>query len=620
MWVRKSCSILALLSFVLVSFSAASADVTTGLVAHWMLDDGAGAIATDSVGGNDGTLQGDATWAEGYVGGAILLDGDGDYVDCGNKEAFNVTDAVTLAAWIQADGAFAYPDWSGIIMRGGPNIDTFALYYNGPSKQMGFKTTGTTPNWYATASGAATAIFDGEWHHTAAAYDGAMKRVYVDGVEVGSVAATGKIETSTGRLLLGAGRDLNPPTHFVAGRIDEARLYSRALVAKDVKELMPPKLQAYGPDPADGAVGVMTPLFRWKSGDTAVFHNLYLGKDPNLGADDLAAERLVQEVHWHQPGIEPGVVYYWRVDEVELDGTTIHTGNVWSFITQALTAYHPQPADGAVDVSPTPALTWLPGQAAIEHRVYFSGSFDDVNDRAAAADRGIVKDTTFAPGDLESVARYYWCVDETMGGITTQIQPGPVWSFTTYLPVDDFESYTEDLDASEAIWQVWIDGVENGTGSTVGYWDAPFTEQTIVHGGLQSMPYDYNNIVPPHYSEAEREFDGPQDWTLNGANTLVFHLRGQPKNDAAQVYVALQDTSNHSAVVGHPDPNVVLISKWNEWRIPLSEFSEAGVNAARIKALLIGVGDRENPTPDGRGLIFIDDIYVIRAEAVVTEE
>ena len=362
----------------------------------------------------------------------------------------------------------------------------------------------------------------------------------------------------------------------------------------------------------------MTPLFRWKSGDTAVFHNVYLGKDPNLGPDDLVAKRLIPEVHWHQPGIEPGVVYYWRVDEVEVDGTTIHTGNVWSFITQALNAYHPEPADGAVDAAPTPTLTWLPGQAALGHRVYFSDSFDDVNDRTAGADKGTVEDTTFAPGDLESVSTYYWCVDETIPGDT--IQPGPVWSFTTYLPVDDFESYTEDIDGGQAIWQTWIDGVANGTGSTVGYWDAPFTERTIVHGGLQSMPYDYNNVASPYYSEAERIFDGSQDWTLNGANMLVLHLWGQPKNAPAQVYVALRDTSNHTAVVAHPDPNVVLISKWNEWRIPLSEFSDAGVNTARIEALMIGVGDRENPTPDGHGLIFIDDIYVIRAEATPTEE
>jgi hypothetical protein len=156
---------------VLLTLSVARADTTTGLVSHWKLDDGTGLVATDSVGGNDGQLQGDATWADGLFVGALLLDGAGDYVDCGSKPAFNITDAVTLTAWVQARGDFAYPDWSGIIMRGGPNIDTFAFYYNGPAQQLGFKTTGATPEWYATNASSATALFDGDWHHVAATYE-----------------------------------------------------------------------------------------------------------------------------------------------------------------------------------------------------------------------------------------------------------------------------------------------------------------------------------------------------------------------------------------------------------------------------------------------------------------
>jgi len=155
---HKHHSVLVVLSLFILPISAATADITTGLVSHWMLDDGAGSTALDSVGNNHGTLQGDAAWAEGYVGGAILLDGAGDYIDCGNSATFNITDAITLAAWVQAKGDFAYPDWSGIIMRGGPNIDTFALYYHKGSERLGFKTTGTNPNWLATATGATTLV------------------------------------------------------------------------------------------------------------------------------------------------------------------------------------------------------------------------------------------------------------------------------------------------------------------------------------------------------------------------------------------------------------------------------------------------------------------------------
>lgn len=599
-------SIVFVLALLATSFSVATADVTAGLVSHWMMDDGSGSVATDSVGGHDGLLQGDATWAEGFIGGALRLDGNGDYVDCGNQAAFNITDAVTLAAWVQARNDFAYPDWSGIIMRGGPNIDTYALYYHWSSKRLGFKTTGTNPNWLASNTNAAAALFDGDWHHVAATYDGTTKRVYLDGVEIINAASVGKIETSNGRLLLGAGRDQNPPTLFVAGRIDDARLYKRGLPVNDVKALMPPKLQAYEPEPANEAVGVAAPLFRWKPGDTGVFHDLYLGKMPDLGPADLVAPGLTDLVYWHQPGLDPGQVYYWRVDEIEADGTTVHTGNVWSFVTQAETAYHPDPADGATDASPTPTLTWLSGQAAGVHHVYFSDSFDAVSQGTPQADKGEQAETSFAPGDLLAASTYYWRVDETVPGPI--VKTGPVWTFTTYLPIDDFESYNDEQGKGTRIYETWFDGWTNNNGMTVGYTEPPFAEQKIVHGGLQSMPLDYNNIPEPYYSEAELEFLPVADWTINGVNTLVLFVRGNPTNSPAPLYLRLEDSSKRTATVVHPDPAVVVLAKWTEWRIPLSDFGS--VNAMRIRKICIGVGDQANPKPGGTGLILIDDIYV----------
>ena len=608
MCTRNCRGILSILALLVTSSSIAVADTGTGLVSHWKLDDGTGLVATDSVGGNDGKLQGDATWAEGLFGGAVLLDGLGDYIDCGNKPAFNITDAVTLAAWVQARGDFAYPDWSGIIMRGGVNIDTFALYYNGPAKQLGFKTTGATPNWFATGANTATALFDGDWHHVAATYDGKIKVVYLDAVPVGNIAATGKIETSTGRLFLGAGRDLNPTTHHLAGRIDDARLYNRALSAADVKELVPPKVQARKPDPANGAVGVTTPLFKWTAGDTAVLHNVYLGKNPDLGPANLAGPRQPIAMFWYVPGLEPGVTYYWRVDEVEANGTTIHTGNVWSFTTQALTAYQPNPADGTMDVSPTPTLLWQPGQVVLKHHVYFSDNLDAVKQRTAGADKGLVTDPTFSPGVLASATTYYWAVDELAADGTTRA--GAAWTFTTYLPVDDFESYTDA--EGNRIYETWIDGLTNGlSGSTVGYPVAPFAEQTIVHGGKQSMPLDYNNVNSPFYSEADREFATAQDWTVGDVKTLVLFVRGRLGNGPAPLYVVVKDASNRTGTVIHPDSAVAGTAKWTEWKIPLSSFT--GVNLAKVKKITIGLGDKAAPKPGGAGRIFVDDIRMTKS-------
>ncbi|NLH41397.1 MAG: hypothetical protein GX448_06110, partial [Planctomycetes bacterium] len=51
-----------------------------------------------------------------------------------------------------------------------------------------------------------------------------------------------------------------------------------------------------------------------------------------------------------------------------------------------------------------------------------------------------------------------------------------------------------------------------------------------------------------------------------------------------------------------------LLSTWQEWRIPLSEFTAAGVKMNNVRKLTIGVGSRTSPTPGPAGLLYIDDI------------
>ncbi len=118
---------------------------------------------------------------------------------------------------------------------------------------------------------------------------------------------------------------------------------------------------------------------------------------------------------------------------------------------------------------------------------------------------------------------YYWRVDE----VNTVTYPGDVWSFTTqeFAAIDDFESYNDD---KNCIFDTWIDGyTDQKSGSIVGYMQAPFAEQTIIHGGKQSMPMEYNNVKTPFYSETTRDLGTAQNWTTNGADSLSLWFRGR---------------------------------------------------------------------------------------------
>ena len=303
--------------------------------------------------------------------------------------------------------------------------------------------------------------------------------------------------------------------------------------------------KASAPSPADGATDVIMALFQWKAGSTALFHNVYLGVTPNLGPEQLIAQNLyvTVTVYYHMAGVVPGTTYYWRVDEIDRDGVTVYTGDVWSFTAWPFTAFLPDPKDGSNTAAVTPNLKWVAGRGASKHHVYFSDTKAAVVDGAAGADKGIVTDPNYVPGELQPLTTYFWRVDEVAADGTATA--GSVWSFTTILPVDDFESYTNEV--GSRVFQTWVDGwgfsepapgnPGNGTGASVGHdiWAAgtPYTtiiETVGVHGGKQSMPFDYNNIDSPFYSETEQTWTSSQDWTANDVNMLTLYVQGQARD------------------------------------------------------------------------------------------
>ena len=168
----------------------------------------------------------------------------------------------------------------------------------------------------------------------------------------------------------------------------------------------PPQVKASEPVPADGTVGVATPLFTWTAGETAVLHDVYFGTTPELTEVNRVASQQAFTLYFHVPGLEPGVTYYWRVDEIDVDGA-VHTGDVWTVMSMPMTAFLPKPANEAPAVFPGTSLAWSAGQMAVEHQLYFGDTFSDVNDGVAAADKGKMAETTFAPGILRASTTYY---------------------------------------------------------------------------------------------------------------------------------------------------------------------------------------------------------------------
>ncbi|MBN2129771.1 MAG: hypothetical protein JW741_09755 [Sedimentisphaerales bacterium] len=219
-------------------------------------------------------------------------------------------------------------------------------------------------------------------------------------------------------------------TSHVDGTLRTAT-FDSVVVEGDVYDAPPPQLEAYGPIPADGTTGVVSPLLQWTAGDTTVGHRVYLGTGEELTEADLVAPLHPVALYFHAPGLVPGAAYRWRVDEVDATGA-VHTGAVWSFTAAPLTAFEPAPPPGAKFQDADVDLAWTGGANALTHDVYFSTSEDEVANAAQAAFQGNQFDTGFDPGTLALDTTYYWRVDEIDTAGVRHV--GAVWSFTTTIP------------------------------------------------------------------------------------------------------------------------------------------------------------------------------------------
>ncbi len=379
---------------------------------------------------------------------------------------------------------------------------------------------------------------------------------------------------------------------------------------------IPPKT-AYNPDPADGAESVdINVILSWTGGFGSKLHTVYFGD--NFDEVDNATVGVPMGKTSYTPGpLTLAKTYYWRVDE--FDGFGTYKGDVWSFTTQGGVG-NPNPPDGAVDITQTPILTWTPGVYAASHEVYFGTDADVVRNAtpASAEYKGTkaLGDENYDPGKLAWETAYYWRIDEVNNLNPDSPWVGKVWSFTTagFAIVEDFESYTDDDAAGEAIWQTWVDGfgiADNG--AQVGYLMPPYAEQTIVHGGSQSMPLLYTNEGGVSNSEASLSLTTTRDWTEQGVVDLSLWVRGESANAAEPLYVAVSNTAGSPATVVQGDPSAATATIWTQWVSPLQAFADQGINLTNVDKIAIGLGSKAGlAAPGGSGTLYIDDIHLIR--------
>jgi len=213
----------------LVVSSVASADINTGLVAHWSFDD---CTAKDISGhGYDGTINGNSQCVDGMLAKAMFLNGSTDYIDIFDQ----YFKSITVSAWILPNNITQ----SSSIVDGWKNAENFIL--------------GITPDFKVTASfhkrkdlkniypevhvSSNKPLSRSVYSHLVMTFSGSLLKLYINGVKVAESTVSGEpylVPTQTNPdNSIGLNRDGNT----FLGVIDSVRLYNRALSSTEIQQL-----------------------------------------------------------------------------------------------------------------------------------------------------------------------------------------------------------------------------------------------------------------------------------------------------------------------------------------------------------------------------------------------
>ena len=212
---------------------AVMGDPVSGLVGHWKFDENAGTTAADASGnGNTGTLISGATWAIGQNNSAVSLDGVDDYVQVGARSSLVMTSAVSLTAWIFPTGAGSSTFMGGVIVNKEGEYEVVRF----PDGTIQLAFANTNPGFQFINTSYVAPL--NQWTHIAVTYDNGTIKTYANGSLVHTYNGAGAIgDVLTGENDFRIGGRQTTSQHF-QGRIDQVRVYNRAITATEIIALM----------------------------------------------------------------------------------------------------------------------------------------------------------------------------------------------------------------------------------------------------------------------------------------------------------------------------------------------------------------------------------------------
>jgi len=302
---------------------------------------------------------------------------------------------------------------------------------------------------------------------------------------------------------------------YCAGEAARAHIISNySWTITDGGKVCPPPAAFGKSTPANGTTGVsLSPTLTWETSAGADSYEYCLGSASGV-CDLLDWTNVGENTSVALSDLNTATAYHWQARAVNAGGATYaDDGTSWSFTTvpDAPAAFgKTAPADGAMNVSLSPTLTWESSAGADSYE-YCLGSASGVCDLFDWENVG--ENTSVALSDLETATTYHWQTRAANPGGATEADSGVWWSFTTFLPGDPVTNVIlrrqplgEVLVGNPARFAVMADGARPFTytwslnGDVVGE-NRYIYEQLFTAAGTYTVGVTVANILNAVYAE-----------------------------------------------------------------------------------------------------------------------
>lgn len=206
---------------------------TKGLVAFYPFN---GDVNDESGNGNNGTIRGGVSKSNdrhGKANKAMQFNGSNGYILVPNSTSLqSPINALSVTSWIWIDGYNGLKAVGIINKTNTSSYGQYGLSYHEWSEphRIGFNYNQGNKGIVASIN-----LRLSMWHFVAAIYDGNYITIYVDGNKIGSTASTGSITKDDNPLTIGI--DTPGSTEYLKGKLDDIRIFNRALTAQEVDAL-----------------------------------------------------------------------------------------------------------------------------------------------------------------------------------------------------------------------------------------------------------------------------------------------------------------------------------------------------------------------------------------------